>query len=882
MIANLVGRVLALVSVAVAFGASAKTYEANWESLNTRPCPEWWKNAKFGIFVHWGTYSVPAFAPYDKNSVYGCYAEHYGNPQHQEKYPAIPTFHAKHYPNKSYIDFAAEFTAENFDPAAWAELFKRSGAKYVVLTSKHHEGFALWPSAQSPYYNAAGCMGPKRDLCGDLTEAVRAAGLHMGFYYSLLEWRHPLYNKDDIRKFVDRVNIPQLKDLVVRYNPEIVWTDGEWDYPWQVWRGPEFLAWLYNESPVKDTVVVNDRWGKGFRGKCGDHYTTEYEDLTKESQDSAQHPWEECRGIGLSFGYNKFETTAQYLSNEACIETLCDKVSRGGNLLLNIGPTSDGLIPVIMEERLLAIGKWLSVNGEAIYGTTAWEKRPKDMKENRVYFTKKGEDLYAIVFGSSEKAVVPDCGFVKSVSLLGGGCKIKWTQKGRDVEIEMPAFRQGEAPAEHAIVFRLSGMVSVCSIQREIDEAAERGGGRVVVPAGEHFIDGPLHLRSNVELHLEDGAMLVFTDNPAKYLPAVPSSWEGLECLNYSPLVYAYCCTNVAITGKGTLAPKMDRWAAQMERERQTWTSPEKDPRYDIQAARAILYKWGSEDYPVEKRDMTKAHPAVMRPQLVQFNRCKGVRVEDVRIRDCPFWTIHLFLSEDVVVRGVDSRARGFNNDGIDIEMSRNILVENCRFDQGDDGIVLKAGRNRDAWRLNRPTENIVVRNCDFAFAHSLLGIGSELSGGICNVWMHHCKIGSAYNLFYVKTNRRRGGFVKNINFGDVECDNIRGALCRVETDVLYQWAKFPDYELRRTEIDGLHIRNVKANCADYAIDIRGDAAAPVRNVELENVWLGSFRKAFERVENATDICKENVRCGGLEPKSWDQPVSVNAKGKSK
>ena len=123
---------------------------------------------------------------------------------------------------------------------------------------------------------------------------------------------------------------------------------------------------------------------------------------------------------------------------------------------------------------------------------------------------------------------------------------------------------------------------------------------------------------------------------------------------------------------------------------------------------------------------------------------------------------------------------------------------------------------------------------------------------------------------------------MKNINFGDVECDNIRGALCRVETDVLYQWAKFPDYELRRTEIDGLHIRNVKANCADYAIDIRGDAAAPVRNVELENVWLGSFRKAFERVENATDICKENVRCGGLEPKSWDQPVSVNAKGKSK
>ena len=447
--------VVAFALLCVVPGASAKTYDAKWESLNERPCPQWWKDAKFGIFVHWGTYSVPAFAPYDKESVYGCYAEHYGNPQHQAKYPAIPAYHAKHHPNKSYSDFAAEFTAEDFDPAAWADLFRRSGAKYVVFTSKHHEGFALWPSAQSPYYNA-GCMGPKRDLCGDLTEAVRAAGLRMGFYYSLLEWRHPLYNEADIGKFVELVNLPQLRDLVERYRPEVVWTDGEWDYPWPVWRGPEFLAWLYNESPVKDTVVANDRWGKGFRGKCGDHYTTEYEDISHDGEASDTHPWEECRGIGLSFGYNKFETTAQYLSNEACIETLCDKVSRGGNLLLNIGPTADGLIPVIMEERLLAIGKWLSVNGEAIYGTTAWEKRPKDMKKLRVYFTQKGEVLYAIVFGSAEKVAVPGFGAVKSVVLLGSDREIAWRQNGVDVEVEMPSFRQGAAPSECALVFKLT------------------------------------------------------------------------------------------------------------------------------------------------------------------------------------------------------------------------------------------------------------------------------------------------------------------------------------------------------------------------------------------------------------------------------------------
>ena len=447
-----IARIVAVLALCV--GASARAYDANWESLNSRPCPQWWKDAKFGIFIHWGVYSVPAFAPCGKDSVYDCYAEHYANPERWKDGSETVEYHKKHYPNKSYNDFAADFKAENFDPSAWADLFRRAGAKYVVLTSKHHDGFALWPSAQSPHFNAAD-VGPKRDLCGDLTEAVRAAGLRMGFYYSLLEWRHPLYNKDDIGKFVERVDLPQLRDLVVRYRPEIVWTDGEWDYPWQVWRGPEFLAWLYNESPVKDTVVANDRWGKGFRGKCGDHYTTEYEDIAHDGKASDSHPWEECRGIGLSFGYNRFETTEHYLSNEACIETLCDKVSRGGNLLLNIGPTADGLIPVIMEERLLAIGKWLAVNGEAIYGTTAWEKHPKDMKKNRVYFTKKGGDLYAIAFGSAEKIAVPDVGEVKSVSLLGGDRKVSWRRVGDAVEIDMPLFRQGAAPCDHALVFKI-------------------------------------------------------------------------------------------------------------------------------------------------------------------------------------------------------------------------------------------------------------------------------------------------------------------------------------------------------------------------------------------------------------------------------------------
>lgn len=263
---------------------------------------------------------------------------------------------------------------------------------------------------------------------------------------------------ENINAFVANVNLPQLKELVTAYKPEIVWTDGEWDYEWPTWRGPEFLAWLYNESPVKDSVVVNDRWGRGFRGKCGDHYTTEYGGMEgKDGVDAilAKHPWEECRGIGHSFGYNKFETVANYLTNEQCIEELVEKCSRGGNLLLNIGPDATGLIPVVMQERLLAIGKWLSVSGEAIYGTTAWEKRPKTMPKDRVYYTKKGDAVYAIVFGSPERVLVKGVGSVKSVSLLGSEANIRWRQTEDGLDIEMPAFRQGAAPCEYALVFKI-------------------------------------------------------------------------------------------------------------------------------------------------------------------------------------------------------------------------------------------------------------------------------------------------------------------------------------------------------------------------------------------------------------------------------------------
>ena len=263
------------------------------------------------------------------------------------------------------------FRAEMYDPDHWADVFERSGAKYVALTSKHHEGFTLWRSAEANKvwnrpWNAVD-IGPKRDVLLELMEAGRRKGLHMGIYYSLYEWYNPLWLSDR-KRYVAEHLFPQFKDVVTHAKPSIIFSDGEWDMTSDEWRSPELLAWLFNESPVRDEVVIDDRWGKDTRHKHGGYYTTEY----TSGMQAASHPWEESRGMGYSYGYNRAETLTDYHTDRELLMMLIDIVSRGGNLLLDIGPTADGRIPVVMEERLTQIGDWLKPNGEAIYGTHAW------------------------------------------------------------------------------------------------------------------------------------------------------------------------------------------------------------------------------------------------------------------------------------------------------------------------------------------------------------------------------------------------------------------------------------------------------------------------------------------------------------------------------
>jgi alpha-L-fucosidase len=452
--------------VALTLWSNAQKYSPNWSSLNTRGIPKWFNQDKFGIFIHWGTYAVPAYAPVIPNSGYS-YSEWYWWRLH-EKQKDFMAFHQQNYGAEfPYTDFEQSFKAELFRPQQWADVFKRSGAKYVVLTSKHHEGYCLWPNADAdrtwgrPWNAVSGT--PKRDLLGDLTQAVRGAGLKMGYYYSLYEWFNPLWLTDK-QRYVSEHMHPQFKDLVNRYKPDVIFSDGEWDISDTAWRSPELLAWLFNESPVKDYVVVNDRWGKNTREKNeGATYTT-------SEYGAGMNPdvvWEESQGIGHSYGYNRNEQIDDYKTGRQLILLLVDVVARGGNLLLDIGPTADGRIPVIMQERLLEMGAWLEANGAAIFNTTAWKqtrqwstgKEPekkgpafmagydisklvqpqKDSAFIEQFYTRKGTSLYCIVPQYRPQVVIKNFTPAKAarVHILGTNKPLKTKQMGADYSIDL-------------------------------------------------------------------------------------------------------------------------------------------------------------------------------------------------------------------------------------------------------------------------------------------------------------------------------------------------------------------------------------------------------------------------------------------------------------
>ncbi|XP_030625770.1 plasma alpha-L-fucosidase [Chanos chanos] len=431
-------------------------YEPNWESIDSRPLPEWFDQAKFGIFIHWGVFSVPSYG-----------SEWFWWFWQGQKIANYVQFMKKNYPpGFQYQDFAPMFTAEFFDAKHWTDIFVSSGAKYIVLTTKHHEGYTLWGSKYSWNWNAVD-VGPKRDLVGELSTAVREhSDLRVGLYHSLFEWFHPLFREDaanvfNTTFFPNSKTLPELYELVNKYKPEVLWSDGDGNAPDKYWNSTGFLAWLYNESPVRDTVVTNDRWGLNSICKHGGYYTCS--DRYNPGH-LLKHKWENCMTIDKrSWGYRRDAQLSDFLTIEELIKTLVETVSCGGNLLMNVGPTHDGRIAPIFEERLRQVGQWLKVNGEAIYNTTAWRAQ-NDSLTPGVWYTWRPQEktIYAIFLSWPNTGYVvlneplPNQGQTQ-VGLLGYQ-PLKWEPASpKGVKVFLPQLTVSQMPCSWAWTLRLTG-----------------------------------------------------------------------------------------------------------------------------------------------------------------------------------------------------------------------------------------------------------------------------------------------------------------------------------------------------------------------------------------------------------------------------------------
>jgi polygalacturonase len=392
------------------------------------------------------------------------------------------------------------------------------------------------------------------------------------------------------------------------------------------------------------------------------------------------------------------------------------------------------------------------------------------------------------------------------------------------------------------------------AIRKAIEACSKAGGGRVVVPAGT-FLTGAIHLRSNVNLHVSNGATLKFSQDPKAYLPLVFSRWEGMELMNYSPLIYAFEQKNIAVTGTGTLDGQGDNahWWPWKGQERYGWKRGDVDQK----KARKSLEEMTERGTPVAERIFGEGH--YLRPQFIQPYRCQNVLIEGVTIKNSPMWEIHPVLCKNVIVRKVNIVTHGPNNDGCDPESCTDVLIEDCLFDTGDDCIAIKSGRNADGRRLNVPSQNIVIRNCTMKEGHGGITVGSEISGGVRGVFAENCRLDSP-NLDHalrVKNNAMRGGLLENLYFRNIQVGQVAHAVITIDFNY-EEGARGKHTPVVRNFV----VENLKSGRSKFALDVQGFAAAPIYGLRLKDC-------TFENVErghiaaNLRETALDNVRVNG-------------------
>lgn len=433
------------------------------------------------------------------------------------------------------------------------------------------------------------------------------------------------------------------------------------------------------------------------------------------------------------------------------------------------------------------------------------------------------------------------CSLLATVWLLLAGCTTPQEQElsGSDRIVEQIQLTSFPERDWHVTATDSNPLVR---LQQAIDSCSLLGGGRVVVEAGCYTLNGPLRLKSNVNLHLKEGAYLRFSGRSADFLPVVLTRWEGTELYGHSPMIYGYHCTNIALTGKGVID-------AQGGKEFAAWSQIEAEDR-------DRLREMGDRLTPLHERVFGAG--TVLRPSMVQFLGCSRILVEGITLKDSPFWTIHPVYCDHVVVRGVTIDSHFPNNDGCDPESTSNVLIENCTFRTGDDAVAIKAGRDTDGRSIGRPSANIVVRDCRFYSECNGLCIGSEMSGGVENVYMERVEIGTVKNAIYFKSNKDRGGYIRRVVVDDITVERARGAILRFETN--YFGFRGGNYPAHYTDFQ---ITNVRAKKADhYALFMEGNPEREIERIAITNFHVEEALHPYHLM-NTRPLMLEQCTVGG-------------------
>lgn len=377
------------------------------------------------------------------------------------------------------------------------------------------------------------------------------------------------------------------------------------------------------------------------------------------------------------------------------------------------------------------------------------------------------------------------------------------------------------------------------AFDKAMTQCSDNGGGTIQVPAGDYYINGPLVFKSNVQVNLQKGATLYFSTDENDYLPAVLTRWEGTELYNYSPFIYAYHVHNIALTGEGTINGNGSKKFA---------------PWNNIQTAdQKKLREMGRDVEPVWKRVFGSGH--VLRPGFVEPFGCTNVRIEGITVLDSPFWVIHPIFCTNVIVRGVTVMSKNYNNDGCDPESCTNVLIENCDFTTGDDGIAIKSGRDNDAWRVGQPTENVVIRNCTFNSKINGFCIGSEMAGGVRNVFVEDITLTQSSNAIYFKSNLDRGAYIEDVYVRNIKADNVRTALIRFEPDYKSERSSFHPTAFRNFLIENVSCKN----SGEVGIYLNGFEGYPPKDITLRGITINTTPVPY-CMQNSENVIFDNVK----------------------